>query len=730
MKNKNLKKVLLCLLGVMIPLSITACDNKTSTSISSNLSTSLENSSTSSTLSTSASSSIITSTTSTSSSILSSSSSSSSSSSTNENIVTIAEAIEIAIQAGGSGTSEEYQISGTILEVSNPQYGEMTIQDSTGSLYIYGVYDSDRTTSYLQMSDKPVAGDEITLIGKLKTYNGSPEMDRGYIVSFKHVDVSENVDLTQYAEKTILEAREEEDGSKIKVTGIVAKITYADGMVPNGFYLVGDNSSIYVYDTQVAPQVSVGNVITIAGEKAYYVLGTEQTAANKFGYKGSCQIDNVYLIENDKGNTPLDLSWCEEKTVKEIMDTPVSENITTNIYKVNAVVNRVEGHDFVNYYFNDLDNKTGSYAYSQCSGSDFEYLKEFDGKICTVYLSAINCKSTGTGCFYRFIPIQVSYDNYQFDLSNAPSFAIEYYALEQFKTDYVVDPKQELINNVSSELLGFENVSLSYVSNNEDVVYFEENNGVTTFHTKNSGEATVTITATYGNYTADENVLVKVESLGEIEYTDVKTAIETNDNIEVTVRGVVAASLVNKDGFYLVDDTGLIAVEVADRNILTEFNIGNEIIITGVKEHQKKAEATNIGQSVIGEASLVVNLYGEYEYSTNAFEEITFEELYSLASDVNTDYTSQGYKVTGKIIKVETAYYTNYYIGNSDESKKIQFYSSNGKTEYGYLLEDYVGQEVTVELAICNWNSAKISRVCALAVVTENGKIINTLNWN
>lgn len=644
--------------------------------------------------------------------------------------ITIAEAIEIANATGSTLTSEEYQIRGKILNVSNATYGEMTIQDDTGSLYIYGVYDKDRTTRYDAMSDKPVKGDEITLVGKLKTYNGTPEMDRGYIVDFKHVDVSENVDLTQYEEKTIFETREADSGTKVKVTGIVAKITYAFGMEPNGFYLVGDSSSIYVYDTQLAPQVSVGNTITIAGEKTYYVLDSEMKSANKFGYKGSCQLQNAYLIENDKNTSSIDLSWCEEKTIKEIMETSVSENITTNIFKVNAVVNRVEGHDFVNYYFNDLDNETGSYAYSQCSGSDFEYLKEFDGKICTVYLSAINCKSTDTGCFYRFIPIQVTYDNYKFDLANAPSFAIEYYALDQFRSNYFVDPNQEMINKISSELLEFENVELTYSSNNIDVAYFEENDGITTFHTNSTGEATITINAVYGDYNAQETIDIKVTKLSDINYTNVKTAIDANDNDELIVRGVVASSLVNKQGFYLVDDSGLIAVEVSNSDILKEFDIGNEVIISGIKEHQKKSGATNIGQAVIAEATLVANLYGDNEYSTESFIDVTFDELYTLSSDVNSDNTAQGYRVTGKIIKEESTYYTNFYIGNSDESKKILFYSNDGETQYGYLLNNFIDQEITVELALCNWNSKSANRVCAIAIITEEGKIINTLYWN
>ena len=642
--------------------------------------------------------------------------------------ITISEAIRLAQEAGENGTTEEYQIKGTIKEIADFKYGAMTIEDSTGSLYIYGVYGQDRKTSYENLSDKPVSGDEITLIGKLKTYKGTPEMDRGYIVNFRHVDVSENIDLSQYQEKTISEVREIEEGTKVKVSGFVSKITYAFGMQPNGFYLIDNASSIYVYDTQFTSSLSIGNKVTIVGEKDYYVLGTEQNSANKYGYKGCCQISSAYLLENDKGNSQFSLTWCEEKTIKEILDTPVTENITTNIYKVNALVSRQEGKGFVNYYFYDLDGTTGSYAYTQCNGSDFEYLKEFDNKICTVYLSPINCKSTDSGCFYRFVPINVSDDNYQFDVSEAPNFAIEYYVIDQFSKIYYVDPEFELTTNVSSSLLGFESVEITYISNNEDVVYFEEREGKTILHTGITGSATITINAKYSDYETNKDILIEVVQLDSINYTNVKSSIEASDGDELIVRGVVASSLVNKDGFYLIDETGLIAVEVKDRAILSEINIGNEVIISGTKEHQKKTGKTNVGQSVIGEAELVANLYGNNEYSTESFKEITFDELYTLSSDVNSECTTQGYRVTGKIIKEASAHYTNFYFGNG--SNKILFYSGNGETQYGYLLNDLVNQEVTLEVALCNWNSATSNRLTILAVVTSEGKIINTCNWN
>ena len=635
--------------------------------------------------------------------------------------ITIAEAIEIAFQAGETVTEKEYLVKGTIETVSNATYGEMTIKDETGSLYIYGVYDKDRETRYDALADKPVAGDEITLLGKLKMFKGTPEMDRGYMQSFRHVDVSENIDLNQYTEKTISEARELEKGAKVKVSGTVAKITYANGMKPNGFYLVDNAASIYVYSGDIAAQVSVGNNVELAAEKAYWILDTEASYAAKFGYKGACQLDNAYLISNDKNNNNIDLSWCEEFTVKGILDTPVTENITTNIYKVNAYVNKQENPGFVNYYIDDLDNKTGSYCYTQCNGSDYSWLDEFNGKICTVYLSPINCKSTTSGCTYRFVPIKVVDENFTFDVANAPKFAIDYYAKDQFFASYQADPNMEVITSVSQEELGFENVAISYASSNENVAYFTGN----VFHVNESGTATITITATYSSYSYNDTVTVTVTNIGDIEYTNVKGAIDAQDDEVVTVRGIVASSLVNKTGFYLIDETGIIAIQINAED-LALIELGNDVIVKGVRNHAGN-KTKSIGQSNLVNAELVANLYGNHEYSTATFDSTkTIEELYDY--DANIDYSTQAFVVTGTTYTKGDNYSSTVHIQGDDSNKAMRLYCSSAK-QYSFL-NDYYNEELKFEIALCNWNDKNYYTGCIISVILPDGtKVLNNSNF-
>lgn len=65
----------------------------------------------------------------------------------------------------------------------------------------------------------------------------------------------------------------------------------------------------------------------------------------------------------------------------------------------------------------------------------------------------------------------------------------------------------------------------------------------------------------------------------------------------------------------------------------------------------------------------------------------------------------------------------------TDESgNKVTLYCSSGK-QYGFL-KQFAGQEVTMELAACNWNNKTFWAGCVLSVITEDGKVVNSLNFD
>lgn len=634
-------------------------------------------------------------------------------------VLTIAEALELCAKLeSGVPTTQRYYITATVESVTNAAYGAMIITDATGSISIYNSANADGSVAYADMAEKPFKGDEVKIYCTLQNFNGNAEIKSAWIVEFKPAENAFNE--ADYTEMSIADAREAVTGTKVKVTGVVARITYANGYKPSGVILVDGTNSIYVYDGDLAGRVSVGNTITVAASKVYWILESEAFNAEKFGYQGCNQLDSAWLLSNDNGNSDFDKSWITESTVKEIMDTPASEDITTTIFKVNALIKRQDGNGFINYYIDDLDGQTGSYVYTQCNGGDFSWMDEFDGKICTVYLMALNAKSSASGCIWRFLPVAVYDEGFDVSTVNVAEHAVKYYGIPQFLATYTGDPAMPVVPSVSSELLNFAGAELVYSSSNNDVVYFE--NGV--MHCGATGTAVVTVSCTYNGVTYSEDFEITVEKNVDVEYVSVADAIAATIGDKVVVKGIVGPSLVNQDGFYLIDETGIIAI-LTDKETMATLEIGYEIVLEGERYFKSKSGG-NWGNTCISNAKVVVNNYGSHAYSTESFDgTLTLAEWVNLSTDV--DYTTSVFTVTATVELIETPYYTSIKLVDGDVS--INLYCSSAK-QYQFL-KQFAGQQITMEIAPCNWSSKSVYPGCVLSVILEDGtKILNELNFN
>ena len=636
--------------------------------------------------------------------------------------ITIAQALELCGESGNV-TTDRYYIIATIKSITNAAYGQMVIEDETGEIAVYGTYSADGEINYSAMDDKPYKGDTVLLHCILQNYNGTKEVKNARLIAFKK---NENlVDLNEYTSATIAQARDAAVGTKLRVSGVVAAITYANGMKPIGFVLVDNTQSIYVYGGDATQKVKVGNKVELAASKTYWVLGDEQSLADKFGYKGCNQLEDAVIISNDgKTDNAFDKSWIEESTVKNMLDTPATEDVTTKIFKVNALVTKAVGTGFTNYYFNDLDGVTGTYTYTQCNGSDFSWLDKFDGKICTVYLMLLNAKSTQSGCVWRFLPVLVEDNGYTFDKNGAAEYAVKYHGIPQFQSTYSGDPALEVITSVSSELLGFEGATLTYTSDNEAVVKFVKSGDKMVMNCLAAGKATVTVKGAYGGKEYSETFEITVTVNEDVDYVNVAGAIAANKGDTVTVKGIVGPSLVNKTGFYLIDETGVIAVQT-DAETMATLQIGHEVILTAVRHINTKGGTNYYGQTCLNDAKVVSNAYGKNDYSTATFvTDKTLKEVYDL--DPLTDYTTTVFVVKATVTVEEAQYYTNIYLSDG-AGTQLRLYCSSAN-QYNWL-KAFAGQEVTVEVAACNWNDKNYYTGCVLAVETQDGKVLNELNF-
>ena len=635
-------------------------------------------------------------------------------------VISISMAETICAYVGEATTTERYYIQATVESVSNAKYGEMYITDGEKSIKVYGTYSEDGSVGYQAMTEKPFKGAEVLLSCTLHSFKDAAEIQNARLIAFENITVDE----TGYTDMSLAEARAAQDGTKVKADGVVAKITYASGFIPNGVYLVDDTDSIYIYDRDLAGRVAVGNKITVLADKTHWILDTEVSSANKFGYKGGNQMENAWLVANDNGNNEWNKGWIEETTIKAIMDTPVTEDITNTIFKVNAVITESIGNGFTNYYIDDIDETTGSYVYTQCNGGDLEWLKPYDnGKVYTVYLSVINAKSSASGCLWRFSPIAVVDENYTFDTSKTGEFITEYYVLDQFQAVYNANPALTLISSAESSLLGIAKTEISYTSADSDIITITKDaEGNYVMNCVAYGTTSVTISI--GSYS--KTIEITYEEAKEIPSITVAEAIATAPDTEVTVKGIVGPSLVNQVGFYLFGEDGsLIAVKVLNKDeAFANLAIGNEVILKGMRERYIKDDSyEQVGQTCIVDAEILQNNFGSHEYSTAKFvTDKTVADLYAL--DAKVDYSTTVFVVTG-VITMPT--------GNGQPAveaggAKFSFYCS-GSGQYSFL-NAYVGQEVTIEVAACNWNAKTYWRGCVLAVRTADGKVLNMLNFN
>ncbi|MBE6583240.1 MAG: hypothetical protein E7648_08285 [Ruminococcaceae bacterium] len=88
-------------------------------------------------------------------------------------------------QGHNNYTSAKYYFVGTIKEVSNPQFGNMTVEDEDGNVFtVYGSYNATGDKSYSEMTDPFVAGDKVKVYGIVGQYNGTAQIKNGWLSAY------------------------------------------------------------------------------------------------------------------------------------------------------------------------------------------------------------------------------------------------------------------------------------------------------------------------------------------------------------------------------------------------------------------------------------------------------------------------------------------------------------------------------------------------------------------
>ncbi|MBO6074175.1 MAG: hypothetical protein J6P74_03440 [Paludibacteraceae bacterium] len=115
---------------------------------------------------------------------------------------TIAEFLEL------KNTKDTCVLTGKVIEIVNDQYGNLTIEDATGSLYVYGVLTPAGESKKFSTLDVAV-NDVLTIKATYTEYNGNPQAKNAIFVSREKATPSavDNATVAGKAQKMIIDGQ-------------------------------------------------------------------------------------------------------------------------------------------------------------------------------------------------------------------------------------------------------------------------------------------------------------------------------------------------------------------------------------------------------------------------------------------------------------------------------------------------------------------------------------------
>lgn len=97
-------------------------------------------------------------------------------------VIVDAEHISIAEFLQKADVNTTYELTGTVTSISQTTYGNLYIEEDGASVYVYGVLDQNGQKKNFASLNIAV-GDLLTIQGKYKLYNGTPEIENAQFVS-------------------------------------------------------------------------------------------------------------------------------------------------------------------------------------------------------------------------------------------------------------------------------------------------------------------------------------------------------------------------------------------------------------------------------------------------------------------------------------------------------------------------------------------------------------------
>ena len=346
-------------------------------------------------------------------------------------------------------TETLYYAKGVVTEIANTKYGNLYIQDATGTLYVYGLYTADGATRFDAMEVQPQVGDTVIIRGVLGNYNGTAQLKNAQLVvltagsgetpepEHTHVACPEcglctdpecpgeaaekcaGHEATGPKEVTCAEAATLEDGTEVILKGTIHAIdgdwdTYYKNM---NVTLKDESGTFYLF--RLSTQVQLGDIVTVTGVIGSYNEAkqlAQGSTAVVTGHDTSYDkevVEGVVTIKfNDKANrTEFDTShqvW-EQNGIKVTNNKGAS---TSNVADYANPARFYAGSQIIIEYTANIEKLVITTGGSKNFSSSFTLegcTVTVDGTVCTIVLDtpATSVEIAKLAAQVRFVSIEV-----------------------------------------------------------------------------------------------------------------------------------------------------------------------------------------------------------------------------------------------------------------------------------------------------------------------------------
>lgn len=196
-----------------------------------------------------------------------------------------------------------YKLTGTVTSIKDDSWGNLTIEDETGNVYVYGVAKDEASVgggpSFSGLGVE--VGDTLTIAGKRASFNDSPQVGDAYYISHKKGDGGDEPGPGEIEEVTVEEflAKPVDAGVYYRLTGTITDLY---NTAYGNFTLVDETGSVLVYGLTAEKVSSNDQSFSTLGLKEGDIVTLEGTRAE---YDGEAQVGGpAYYISHEEGETP------------------------------------------------------------------------------------------------------------------------------------------------------------------------------------------------------------------------------------------------------------------------------------------------------------------------------------------------------------------------------------------------------------------------------------------